>query len=267
MIRILIILFILICQPLAVFAGDDPDQGMSRAWNIEEPWIENAYYFYASRDNDASSGHALNANVERDMAFSRQWGAEIDAPGLMATDPLGKGTVAPGPTNLGIKYAPWQWGDAGTDSAGVIDMELEGGWWAKPKPLSFPGVGSNITGQVLIGLRRSSRWFQGQYAITRRLGADARNGWSANSAIGQRFTDIWSIQMELDINHTSVNNSGATRLGITWTPQISAQIGHEWVMLIGESFARIGGQAGYTSTTNVLFEYRFDNDKEDADNA
>jgi len=246
------------------YAGGDPDQGMSRAWNIEEPWIENAFYIYASRDNDNAAGNALNLSGERDVAFSRRWGAEIDAPGLMAKEPLGKGPSALAPIAVGIKYAPWQWGSDDDDSAGVIDFEIEGAWWPNPQPQNFPGTGSSLTEQVLIGLRRSSHWLQGQYAISQRLGADARSGWSANTAIGQRLNETWSLQMEVDLNRTSVDANGATTMGIAWIPQVSAQIGHAWVVVVGESFSRVG-QSGYTGTTNLMFEYRFDNDEDNPD--
>ncbi len=261
---VLLMLVVLAGWPLQAHAGD-PDQGMSRAWNIEEPWIENAYYIYASRDNSNAPGHTVSASVERDVAFSRRWGAEIDGPGVMAVQPLGKGAVAMTPLSFGLKFAPWQWGSDDEDSAGIIDFEVEGGWWPRPQPQNFPGTGSSMTEQVLIGLRQSSRWLQGQYAVTQRLGADARSGWSANTAIGQRLSQIWSVQLELDLNHTSVAANGATTLGITWIPQVCMQIGHAWEMVVGESFARVGGQSGYTGTTNVLFEYRFDNDEDSPD--
>lgn len=249
----------------SAFAGGDPDQGMSRALNIEEPWIENAYYIYASRDNENATGHAVNLGGERDLAFSRRWGAEIDAPGVMATTPLGKGATALAPLAVGLKYAPWQWGSDADDLAGIIDFEVERAWWPRPQPQHFPGTGSSMTEQVLIGLRQSSRWLQGQYAVTQRLGADARSGWSANSAVGQRLSPIWSVQLELDLNRTSVDANGATTMGMAWVPQISAQIGHAWEVVAGESFARVGGQPGYTGTTNVMFEYRFDNDENNPD--
>ena len=261
------LLMILMLTALApnAFAGGDPDQGMSRAWNIEEPWIENAFYIYASRDNENATGRAVSLSGERDIAFSRRWGAEIDAPGVMATEPLGKGAVAMAPIAVGLKYAPWQWGSDDDDSAGVIDFEIEGAWWPRPQPQNFPGTGSSLTEQVLIGLRQSSRWLQGQYAISQRLGADARSGWSANTAIGQRLNRIWSVQMEVDLNRTSVDANGATTMSVAWIPQVSAQIGHAWEVVVGESFTRIGGQSGYTGTTNLMFEYRFDNDEDNPD--
>jgi hypothetical protein len=248
--------------PLIACAGSDPDRGMVRALGIEEPWIETAVYLTSSRDNVTTPGHTWNANVEWDVAFSRRWGAEIDAPGILATEPLGKGATALAPLTFGLKYAPLQWGDDDSIDSGIVAFEAEGSWWPNPKPDAFPGTGSNLSGQMLLGFRHGSRWLQGEYGLNRRLAADARSGWFANSAIGQKLGDIWSVQMEVDANHISVADSGATVIGVALTPQVGARIGHNWLAIVGESFARTGGQSGYTATTNVLLEYQFDNDED-----
>jgi hypothetical protein len=259
-----LLMLVLATWPSPALAGSDPDRGMSRALGVEEPWIETAVYLTSSRDNVTTSGHTWNANVEWDVAFSRRWGAEIDGPGILAADPLGQGATALAPLTFGLKYAPLQWGDDDSEHAGIISMELEGSWWPHARPDAFPGIGSNVSEQVLVGLRQGSHWFQGEYGVSQRLAADARSGWFANSDIGQSLGGIWNVQMEVDANHTSVADSGATTIGIALTPQVGVRIDQNWQLLVGETYARTPGQSGFTATTNVLIEYGFDQDEDEA---
>lgn len=251
--------------PLMALAGSDPDRGMTRALGIEEPWIETAVYLTSSRDNITSAGHTWNANVEWDLAFNRHWGAEIDGPGLLAAEPLGKGSTALAPLTFGLKYSPLQWGSDDTDDAGIVSLEAEGSWWPHPRPDAFPATGSNLSGQLLVAYRHGSHWFQGEYGLSKRLAVDARSGWFANSAIGQKLSDTWNVQLEVDVNHVSVADNGATAMGLALTPQVGAHIGRNWLVIVGESYARIAGQSGYTATTNVLLEYGFDHDEDNPD--
>lgn len=257
-----LLMLVLAAWPLPALAGGDPDQGMSRALNIEEPWNETAVYLTSSRDNITTPGHTWNASVEWDVAFSRRWGAEIDGPGILAAEPLSRGSTALAPLTLGLKYVPLQWGNDDSINSGIITLEGEGSWWPNPRPAAFPGTGSSLSGQVLVGFRHGSRWLQGEYGVNRRLKADARSGWFANTAVGQKLGDIFSVQMEVDANHISVANNGATAIGIALTPQVGAHIGQNWQLIVGETYARVDGQSGYTATTNMLLEYRFDSDED-----
>ena len=63
----------------------------------------------------------------------------------------------------------------------------------------------------------------------------------------------------------SVADNGATAMGLALTPQVGAHIGRNWLVIVGESYARIAGQSGYTATTNVLLEYGFDHDEDNPD--
>ena len=263
-VSVMALLLLLLGGSLPARAGGDPDRGMIRALGIEEPWIETAVYLTSSRDNITSAGHTWNANVEWDVAFNRRWGAEIDAPGLLAAEPLGKGATALAPLTLGLKYAPLQWGDDDSTDAGILAIEGEGSWWPNPKPNAFPATGSNLSGQLLAAFRHGDHWFQGEYGLSRRLAADARSGWFANSAIGQRLGDTFNVQLEVDANHISVDDNGATVMGLALTPQLGARIGRSWLVIVGETYARAGGQRGYTATTNVLLEYSFDHDEDSA---
>ena len=254
----------LFMQPLAAMAGpDDPDQGMARVLNIEEPWIENAVYLSSSRDNNASRGHAWNFGNEWDAALGTDFGTEIDAPILLATQPIGRAPSVLAPISAGLKYVPIHWGDGDSENAGVIGGEIEGGWWATPQPANFPGVGSSVTEQMLVGIRHGTYWIQGQYGITQRVSADARTGWSANTAVGHRISEDWVIHLELDLNRTSVDAYGHTAAGMVLTPQVGWQINPRWQMVLGESLSRIEGVASLDSITSVLFEYSFDTDKDD----
>lgn len=255
-----ILLLLLTFAPFQAHAGDDPDKGMSRVLGIEEAWVESAVYLSSSRDNESTLGHTWNAGAQWDVALSPQWGIELDAPGLLAADPVGKGAMALAPITLGVKYAGLQWGDEDSVDAGVISVEVEGSWWPHPRPAAFSGIGSNMAEQLLIALRHGSHWFQGEYGITQRLRADARSGWFASSAVGQRLNDRWVVQMEVDVNQTSVRDNGTTALGLALTPQVGVRINRDWQLIVGETFARVAGQSSYTSTTGVMLEYHLDSD-------
>ncbi len=253
----------MLVQPLAALAGPDADQGMARVLNIEEPWVENAVYLSSSRDNNATSGHAWNFGLEWDAALGDDLGSEIDAPMVLAQQPVGHAPAALAPISAGLKYVPIHWGDGDSENAGVIGGEIEGAWWATPQPANFPGVGSSVTEQLLVGIRRGTYWIQGQYGITQRASADARTGWSANTAVGHRIAKDWVIHMELDLNRTSVDAYGHTAAGMMLTPQVGWQITPRWQMVLGESFARVEGQASLATLTSVLFEYSFQTDQDD----
>jgi hypothetical protein len=259
---LLTLLLLLVSAPYSAHAGDDPDRGMSRALGIEEAWVESALYLSSSRDNESTVGHTWNTGAQWDVALSKQWGIELDGPGLLAVDPIGKGAMALAPFTFGVKYAGLQWGDEDSVDAGVVSVEMEGSWFPHARPAAFPGIGSNMAEQVLIGVRHGSHWFQGEYGITQRLRTDARSGWFASSAIGQRLGDGWVVQMEVDVNHTSVRDNGTTALGLALTPQVGVRINRDWQLIVGETFARVAGQSSFTSTTGVMFEYQLDSDEE-----
>ncbi|MBY0579083.1 MAG: hypothetical protein K2P57_08555 [Burkholderiales bacterium] len=227
---------------------------MKRVLGIEEAWVENAVYFSSSRDNDANPGRAWNFGVQWDAALSEHWGSEVDAPGLLAQQPLGRAPSALAPITIGLKYVPLQWDDG--ESAGVLGAEVEGSWWASPQPVNFPGVGSNIAGQILVGIRRGRYWIQGEYGASRRVKADARSGWFADSALGYRMSEDWVVQIEIDLNRTSVDALGHTASSATLTPQVGWQIDPAWQLVLGESIGRI--QGAYSVMTDVLLEYGFD---------
>lgn len=254
--------FLLGLLVLSVFnfahAEGDPDRGMKRVLGIEEPWVENAFYFSSSRDNDSRQGHAWNFGVEWDAALNEKWGTEIDAPGVLAQQPVGRAPAAFAPLSAGLKYMAVSWGDDESENAGVLGMELEGGWWPRPQPENFPGVGSNLAEQILVGLRHGRYWLQGEYGFSQRLAADARSGWFANSALGYRISKDWVFQVELDLNRTSVDEFGHTASSMTLTPQVGWQINPSWQMVLGESVGRVEGTASLGVMTNVLFEYSFD---------
>lgn len=259
------VIMALLIQPLAAFADPDPDpdHGMARALGIEEPWVENAAYFSSNRNNNASPGHAWNSGVEWDAVLGKDWGAEIDVPGILATQPLGRAPATLAPLTAGLKYSPWHWGDDDSEDAGVVGMEVEGGWWATPQPANFPGVGSSLAEQVLFGIRHGTNWIQGEYGFNQRVSADARTGWFANSALGHRLSKDWVIQLELDLNRTSVDALGHTVAGMMLTPQVGWQINPRWQMILGESFGHIEGQASLGTITSILFEYSFVKDSDD----
>lgn len=89
MLRVILFLMMFANGSLAL-ADDDPDHGMKRTIGIEEAWIENAVYLSTIRDNNANQGHAWDFGVQWDAAIAGDWGSEIDAPGLLAQQPLGR---------------------------------------------------------------------------------------------------------------------------------------------------------------------------------
>ena len=240
-------------------AAGDPDRGMKRTLGIEEAWVENAVYLSTVRDNNANQGHSWNFGIEWDNVISGDWGSEIDAPGILAQQPLGRAPSSLAPVTAGLKYAPISWGDDDSEESGVIGFELEGSWWASPQPVNFPGVGSSVAEQVLVATRRGRYSFQGAYGVSQRAGADARSGWFASNAIGAKISEEWVIQMEVDFNRTSVDSFGNTAVARIVTPQVGWQINPAWQLVMGESFSRVG--ALNSVMTNLLLEYSYDADE------
>lgn len=248
---------ILLCHVYSAHAGD-PDLGMKRALGLEEAWIEDAVYVSSSRDNDARAGHAWNLGVEWDAVLGERWGAEIDAPGILAQQPLGSGASALAPLTAGLKYLAVSTGDDASENAFVLGVEVEAGWWIRPQPENFPGTGSNVAEQLLFGWRHERYWIQGEYGLSQRAGNDARSGWYANTAIGCRISESLVLQAEIDLNRTSVDVFGHTAYSRMLVPQIGWQISPNWQVIVGESVGEVGNSGSTGVMTNVLIEYGFD---------
>lgn len=233
---------------------------MNRAIGIEEPWTESAFYLSSARDNDPGPGYSWNVGAEWDLALSPRWGVEVDFPGVLMTVPIGRAPSTLAPVTVGLKAVPWQEGSADTANAGVLGLEVEGSYWHHPLPQDFPGAGSSLAAQILLGLRRHRVFLQGEYGWGQHLSADARSGWFADTALGYAFARRWAGQMEVDLNHLGVQADGATSLEGSLVPQIDWHASDRLHLALGESFTHVTGQEGVDSATDLLLEYSFYDD-------
>lgn len=235
----------------------DPDRGIVRSVHIEEAWVENAFYVHSVNQDQLSPGHDWALSGEFDFAFNRWLGGEFDFPVFLLTYPLGQGASSFGPITLGIRGVALQSGTDVSRKAGILSFELEGSWWATPQPQSFPGVGDEITPEVLWAFRYHRVYFQGigGYEIPLSEGAVANTFFRASA--GRSWENIWATQIQFDVNSAVLTPSGTTVRGFSLIPEVAYfPYGDALLGEIGEGFS-VYGPTGVQPTTYALVEVEF----------
>ena len=235
----------------------DLDRGIVRSLNIEESWVENAYYIHSINADNLSSGNTWSLSGELDFAFNSWFGGELDFPVLLMTYPVGSGPAGLGPVTFGLRVVPYQTGSEVSRQASILSFEFEGNWWPNPQIRAFPGEGDSLTPEFLWAYRYRRVYFQGITGYTTPLGPGAiANPFFLVSA-GRTWEQVWALQLELDVNGSIPLTNGQVSPGFSVVPEVAYMpYGDRWVNEIGEGLSIYGGM-GPQPTTFFMSEIEF----------
>ncbi len=235
----------------------DPDRGIVRSVHIEEAWVENAFYIHSVNQDNLSSGHEWDLSGELDFAFNSWLGGEFDFPVFLQTYPLGQGMSSFGPITLGLRAVAIQSGSDVSRLAGILSFEVEGTWWPTPQTQSFPGVGNELTPEVLWAFRYHRVYFQGITGYEMPVSEGAVADYFFRTSVGRTWENIWATQIQFDFNSALLTPSGQTMRGFSLIPEVAYfPFGDKLLGEIGEGIS-VYGPSGLQPTTYALVEYEF----------
>lgn len=235
----------------------DLDRGIVRSLNIEESWVENAFYIHWENADSFSRGSSNSLSGELDFSLNDHLGGEVDFPLLLLTDPLGSGPAALGPVAAGIRVVPWQFGTEVTRQSGILAFEVEGSFWPAPQLATFPGEGNSVTPEVLWAFRERRVYFQGITGYTMPAGPGAVANPFFYISAGRTWEQLWAFQLEADFNGAVLLPDGKTVPGETFIPEIAyLPFGDLWLNEIGEGLCACG-PGGLQPATFFMTEVEF----------
>jgi hypothetical protein len=233
----------------------DLDRGIVRSLNIEESWVENAFYIHSVNADDLSRGNGWTLSGEMDFAFNSWFGGELDFPVLLTTYPLGQGPSGLGPLTLGFRVVPYQTGTEVSREAAILSFEVETNIWPTPQFSNFPGEGNSVSPELLWAFRYHRLHLQGitGYTLPTGIGAIANPFFMVSA--GRSFKQILALQMEADINGAMPLTGGKVATMVTVLPEIAYMpYGDRWLNEVGEGFTTYGSM-GPQPTTYFMMEF------------
>lgn len=231
----------------------DPDMGLTKVLNIEEPWVENAVYVGANLNNDFSKGHQFDFWAEEEVHFNATWGLEIDTPEYLFQQPLNSKISDWGPISVGVKHNLLRFGTAKSTRAFLWTLEVEGTDWLHPSYTDFPGLGSSLTFETEGGIRLQNwmiqwdgGWIQALESAVDKVGfLNISLGCPLNNNVVFQVENDWSLSPRLG-SSTWLNTDG-------FIPQIGINNIGSWFFALGESFG-IDQISWKKATTSLLVE-------------
>ena len=227
---------------------DDPSGGVERSLGIDEAWVENALYLFTFADNDFSTGHSVNFQVEEDIAFSKNFGADVGFPALLLTQPLGSGPATWGPLSLAFKYVAYRFGTPKSASSGIFSLQAGAGLATSNL---LPGLGSTLQMEGMGAFRADKFFIQGSYGFNAALDASPLSGWFADTALGINLSSEWVLLGESDFNGNTFLNDGSRGTRWTFVPQVGFSAG-PWFLELGEEI-----NASLSGTSVLMVERDF----------
>jgi len=235
----------------------DLDRGIVRSLNIEESWVENAFYIHSVNADALTTGNSWSLSGEMDFAFNAWIGGEVDFPLLLLTYPLGSGPAGLGPVSFGLRAVTYQTGSEVSRKAAILSVEVEGNLWPTPQIRSFPGMGNSFTPELLWAFRYHRAYFQGITGYTVPVGAGALANPFFQVSAGRTWEQLWALQIEADMNGAIPLANGQVSRGVAVIPEIAYMpFGDLWLNEIGEGVS-IYGNMGPQPTTYFMMEYEF----------
>lgn len=233
----------------------DLDRGIVRSLNIEESWVENAFYIHSINADILSRGNTWTLSGEMDFAFNTWLGGELDFPVFLMNYPLGEGPSGFGPISLGLRVVPYQTGTEVSREAAILSFEVEGNLWPTPQAQNFPGEGNAITPELLWAFRYHRVYLQGITGNTIPTGIGAIADPFFEISIGRTFDQIVALQIEADANGSIPLSNGRVAPMLTFIPEIAYMpYGDLWLNEIGEGLTTYGS-LGPQPTTYFMMEF------------
>ncbi|MDE2253508.1 MAG: hypothetical protein KGL42_04475 [Betaproteobacteria bacterium] len=232
----------------------DVDDYVTKAIGIEEPWVENAGYLFTQFGN--SGPGALTVAPEIEARLSDRLGVELDLPPYTANDPLGGGSGALGPMAAGLKFAVVHTCNMGQGKAALLTVEVEGQYWADPRPDVLPGEGNAVAAQAMWAQLWYPWFMQGEAGYVQRVGSGVASGWFVNTSLGKAMGTVYAAQMEVELDRQLIRSDGQSGLEGYAMPQI-AYHASPWLLAVGEQAAFQQGDSHAHWSTWVMVEREF----------
>ncbi|CDW92560.1 MULTISPECIES: hypothetical protein [unclassified Thiomonas] len=226
----------------------DVDDYITKAIGIEEPWLENAAYLFAQANTNGSPG-SLTLSPEIEGQFSERVGMELDLPAYTANTPLGSGQSAFGPVAAGLKLAALHTCDLTEGRASLLTAEVEGQYWANPRPSVLPGQGNAVTAQVMWAQLWYPWFTQGEAGYTQRIGTGITSGWFVNTSVGHAIGATYAAQLEVEVDDQLMLDNGQRGLEGSVMPQFAYHLTQQWLLAIGEqaSFQQVTSHPNWST--------------------
>ncbi|MHB1691332.1 MAG: hypothetical protein ACYCSR_11860 [Thiomonas sp.] len=260
----------------------DVDDYITKAIGIEEPWLENAVYGFAQADNNGSL-RSLTLSPEFEGKFSERLGMELDLPAYTANEPLEQGQGAFGPVAAGLKFAALHTCNLSEGRASLLTVEVEGQYWAHPRPSVLPGEGNAVTAQVMWAQLWYPWFTQGEAGYTRRIGSQGNagppqisltptgggsasrpwgrsgviSGWFVNTSLGHALGTAYAVQLEVEVDNQLTLDDGHRGIEGSVMPQFAYHLTQQWLLAIGEQAAIQQGQSQPQWSTWLMVEHDF----------
>uniref|UniRef100_E6PMV0 Uncharacterized protein n=1 Tax=mine drainage metagenome TaxID=410659 RepID=E6PMV0_9ZZZZ len=260
----------------------DVDDYITKAIGIEEPWLENAVYGFAQADNNGSL-RSLTLSPEFEGKFSERLGMELDLPAYTANEPLGQGQGAFGPVAAGLKFAALHTCNLSEGRASLLTVEVEGQYWAHPRPSVLPGEGNAVTAQVMWAQLWYPWFTQGEAGYTRGIGSQGNagppqisltptgggsasrpwgrsgvtSGWFVNTSLGHALGTAYAVQLEVEVDNQLTLDDGHRGIEGSVMPQFAYHLTQQWLLAIGEQAAIQQGQSQPQWSTWLMVEHDF----------
>lgn len=244
----MVVLILLLAAPNAWAASCDVDDYVTKAIGIEEPWLENAGYLFAQATGNGSP-QAVTLAPELEARFSDRLGMELDPPAYTAQAPLGRAPSAFGPVAAGLKAVAVDRCDVSEGRATVWTGEIEGQYWAHPRPSVLPGEGNSVTGQAM-WVELWNPWFsEGEIGYTQRIGSGVVSGWFLNTSLGRALSSAWVAQLEVEVDNQLTFANGNRGVEGSLMPQVGYRPSPEWLVALGEqaSLQQGASRAGWST--------------------
>ncbi len=231
----------------------DVDDYITKAIGIEEPWVENAAYLYTQADNNGSP-QALSLAPELEARFSDRLGMELDLPAYTAQEPVGRAPSAFGPLAAGLKVAAAHVCDMSRGRATLLTGEVEGQYWADPRPQVLPGEGNSVTAQALWAQLWYPWFTQGEAGYTQRVGTGVTSGWFVNTSVGRALGTAYAVQLEIALDNQLPLDGGGRGIEGSVMPQVAWHVSPRWLLALGEQAAFQQGSSRSQWSTWLMVE-------------
>ncbi len=242
------------CATAARAQSCDVDDYITKAIGIEEPWVENSAYLYTQA---GGSPRALSFAPELEARFNDRVGMELDLPGYTAQTPLGSAPGAFGPLAAGLKVAALHECDMGHGRATLLTAEIEGQYWADPRPSVLPDQGNSVTAQAMWAQLWYPWFTQGEAGYTQAVGNGVTSGWFVDTSLGRALSSAWSAQLEVHADNQLILDGAGRGIEGSVMPQIGYRGSPTWLIALGEqaSFQQAGGHPQWSTWLMVEHEF------------
>ena len=181
----------------------------------------------------------------------------MDFPAYTANEPIGRGQGAFGPVSAGLKFAALHTCNLSEGRATLLTAEVEGQYWADPRPSMLPGEGNAVTTQVMWAQLWYPWFTQGEAGYTQRIGSGITGGWFVNTSLGSAIGAAYAVQLEVEADNQLTLDNGRRGMEGSVMPQFAYHLTQQWLLAIGEQASFQQGRSQSQWSTWLMAERDF----------